>query len=148
MHFLKHAHGIKKFECFGDFSSDFDENVLQFIKQQTKLQFLFIGGMSEPLKDSIFIAHLNGIVDAILVSKTIKRLNLSVEIKVLKKSEFSRLFYKCLFKLKYLPLILNGIPIVNVLRDLGEMDDDIFIKQTISEDLMVSLVADEFPNTY
>ena len=121
MAFLKYAHDQERFLHLCD------ENFFQFIRQQINLQFLSIKVLDQRLlHDSLFLEFLDRVVDAILVRETVKHLNLIVNIEAESRDGLNVLFYNCLIRLNNLPLILNGIPIDNVLGDLRVTDDSVF----------------------
>ena len=80
---MNYAHGIKHFELKNHLSPhiDIDQNIIRFIKRQRKLEsftmyFSLVIGNRETFNDHKFFDILNQIVDAILVRKTVKLLNL------------------------------------------------------------------------
>lgn len=148
---LKYAQGIKHFKLYNDAQlPHIDRNVIQFIKQQNKLQSLSI--IISPLRRidaSMFLAYLDRIIDAILVRRTVTQLILIVEVEVKLKDEFSQSFYKSLVKLENLDLNLNGIPIRNVLRDLSVIDDSMFqLVSSDSRNFVLKLTARSLTNIY
>ena len=105
----------------------FDDYFFQFIRKQSKLQFLSINALfCKTMQESLFLDFLDKTVDAILVRRTLEHINLMVNIKIVSKVRFNVMFYNILFKMSNLPLTLNGIPIKNILHDLMEMDDIVF----------------------
>ena len=146
MEFLKNAHDIKYFELEYDLISNYvDKNLIQFIQRQTNLQFVSITLLGY-LKTSVFATYLNRIVDAILVLKTVKQLNLLVDVQVQSKIKFTQSFYKSLVKLGNLDLTLNGIPIKNVLRDIRKINDCFF--RLWNKSFLINLRATEAPRVY
>ena len=146
--FLDYAHGIKYFEFHDYFlTENVNPNLIQFIERQTNLQsFTFMTSYLHSEDQNIYLQYLDKIVDAILVRKTVKELNLNVKIEITSKIEFTQSFYECLSKLENLDLTLNGVPIKKVLRDLRVFDDSVFY--FFGQALTLKLNAREKPSIY
>lgn len=144
MAFLNHAHDIKYFELKNHVLSPQFDDLFQFLGQQKNLQFLSIIQSNQEPHFTVFLEFLDKMIDAILVRKTVKHINLIVNINVESKASFKVMFYNIFYKLCNLPLTLNGISIENVLRDLKKIDDIVFG----AEGNAIKLEADKFLTDY
>ena len=114
--------------------------MIKFIKQEKQLESLSINLLiltPYELKTEGFsiLIYLNQIFSAIIEQKTVKELIINIsEFRVTDKKNFSSHLYKILLRLGGLDLLLNGVSIKNVIRDLKVIDDSVFEKRVDNSD--------------
>ena len=143
--FLEYAHDIQYFEFTCEsVESQYDENFVSFIENQTKLEFLTFNVEKKVYLGAFFLSYIRKIIKAILVQKSVKHVNLNVHILVSSKIVFLESFHECLLELEGHDLMLNGIPLQNVLRDIRLIDDG----TPHNDEAIISLCARDFKTLY